>query len=254
MDLSTRTQAFIEGLDDDAQESFLSMSEAEQLDYIALADSLATVSMKGIDFEMAKTENENMPILRVGLAPLVAGAKIVARLKGTRFIYSKEHKENWKKFKASNGDIFYTNSYSVFENINTGKEFGIWSYATLRILEKIPTKTVYGPDSKYKNDPVVEISYLGKIEGRDVLAKDHGIILTEGNAAHVFNVQVEKGVPVFQYEAGCLNPLNSPTPIVRNGEKVDRVEATKSRFDKLAALNGASVMGLAIDASSSSVQ
>jgi len=51
-----------------------------------------------------------------------------------------------------------------------------------------------------------------------------------------------------------LNPLNSPTPIVRNGEKVDRVEATKSRFDKLAALNGASVMGLAIDASSSSVQ
>jgi hypothetical protein len=249
MDLSTRTQAFVDGLDEDAAESFLSMSVQEQDDYIALSESFSAADVRGIELEMAKAENENMPILRVGMAPLVAGAKIAARLKGTRFIYSKEHKENWKKFKASNGDIYYTNSYSVFENLKTGKEFGIWSYATLRILEKIPTKEVYGPTSKF-NNPIVQIEYLGKIEGRDVLAKDHGIILTEGSSAHVFKVEVEKGHPTFQYEAGCLNPLNSPTPIVRNGEKVDRVEATKSRFDKLAALNGNN-NGLAIETTAS---
>lgn len=257
MELTKSTAAYVATLSDKAteegalseKEAFLLLSVEEQNAIVSEIEAMGVGS--GAELMTAKAELENLPIYAVDgakgtfvllklvddqVAKIPVGKKIFGRLLGTRFVHSKEHKENWKKTKAADGTIRYSNSYFVFENMKTGLKFGVWNMAGLRILEKVVTSESLG-DSTGKN-PEVAIEYVGLIEGRDKLQKDYGIILTEGNSSHVFDVVVEKGAIINQYEAGCMNPLNDPEPFVSSGEKKDKVEATKERFAQIAARNG----------------
>lgn len=220
-------------VEEQAEISLMSMDEKIQaLELLAsLGASVTTAS--DVAFKEAKPEQDNTVILAPGGIGLRAGTKFRAYLLGTVHIFSKEMKENWKEFKGKNQTFFYNSNYK-FRDMN-GKEFGIWSSPTLRILEKLPTHASL--PGMVKSDPLVEIHYLGKIEGKEVLKQEYGIELIKGNAAHVFKVKVAENVQYNPYIKGCVNSLNSPVPVESDSSApVSREEATRANYERLMAL------------------
>jgi hypothetical protein len=243
--LDQRLQAIFTALTAEEQAEVSIMSADDRVQALELISSLAASATIGGDmtFRDAKPEQDNTVILSPGGMGLRPGTTFRAYLLGTVHIFSKTIKENWKEFKG-NTQTFYYNSNYKFRDMN-GKEFGIWASPTLRILEKIPTHASL--PSIVKADPLVEIHYVGKIEGKDLLKQEYGIELIKGNAAHVFKVKVADGVQYNPYIKGCVNSLNSPFPIESDsGNPVSREEATRANYERLMALqaNGNDVAGL----------
>jgi hypothetical protein len=229
---------------DKEKEAFLKLSPEDKEAEIAFLLSLqsSATAKTDVEFKDVKPEKENINILTAGGPGLRAGAKIRAFLMGTVHVFSKEFKENWKEFQGENA-TFYYNNYLKFRGLD-GKEFGIWGSATLRMLEKVPTHASL--PTMVEVDPMVEISYIGKIEGRDRLESEFGIILKQGNSAHVFVAKVAATSQYNAYVKGCVNSLNSPTPIENGaGPLITREEATRSNYEKLMALqnNGSQISG-----------
>jgi len=226
------------------KEAFLKLSDEDkqaEVDLLLSIQASATASVD-VEFKDVKPEQDNINILTAGGPGLRAGAKIRAYLLGTVHIFSKEFKENWKEFQGET-TTFYYNTYLKFRGLD-GKEFGIWGSATLRMLEKVPTHASL--PTMVKEDPMVEISYVGKIEGRERLEKEFGIIIKQGNSAHVFNAKVAASAQYDAYVKGCVNSLNSPTPTENGaGPVISREEATRSNYEKLMALqnNGSAISG-----------
>jgi hypothetical protein len=242
--LEPRLKAIFASLTTAEQAELSVMNVQERQDALDLMASLAASATAGNDiiFKDAKPEQDNAVILTPGGMGLRAGSKFRAYLLGTVHIFSKEIKENWKEF-IGKTQTFYYNSYYKFRDVN-GKEFGIWSSPTLRILEKLPTHASL--PGMVKSDPLVEISYIGKIEGKEILKQEHGIELQKGNVAHVFKVKVPESVSYNPYIKGCINNLNSPTPVESDSDTpVSREEATRANYERLMALQsgGSDVAG-----------
>jgi hypothetical protein len=235
--LTEGQKAILGSMDADgvAELSTMTIEEVQQtLDLIASLGSSANMA-GDVEFVDAKPEREDIAILTAGSAALRAGTKIRAYLLGTVHIFSKSMKENWKEFKTEKQLYFY-NSYYKFRDMN-GKEFGIWASPTLRVLEKIPTHA--STPALVAQDPLVEISYFGKIEGKERLKQEFGLELSKGNAAHVFTVRVPANVKVQNYIKGSINSLNSPVPVESSADtSVSREEATRQNYEKLMALQG----------------
>jgi hypothetical protein len=243
--LDQRLQTIFNGLSASEQAEIALMNMEEKVQSLELIASLAASASIGGDmaFKVAKPEQDSTVILSPGGIGLRAGTTFRAYLLGTVHIFSKDMKENWKEFKGKTQTFFYNSNYK-FRDMN-GKEFGIWSSPTLRILEKIPTHASL--PSIVKADPLVEITYVGKIEGKEVLKQEYGIELTKGNAAHVFTVKVAEGVQYNPYIKGCVNSLNSPVPVESDSASpVSREEATRANYERLMALQsgGNDVAGL----------
>lgn len=243
--LDQRLQAIFAGLSIEEQAEISMMSMDEKVQALELIASLSASATIGGDmaFKEAKPEQDNAVILSPGGIGLRPGTTFRAYLLGTVHIFSKEVKENWKEFKGKTQTFFYNSNYK-FRDMN-GKEFGIWSSPTLRILEKIPTHASL--PSIVKADPLVEIHYVGKVEGKEVLKQEYGIELTKGNAAHVFKVKVADNVQYNPYIKGCVNSLNSPVPVENDSASpVSREEATRANYERLMALQsgGNDVAGL----------
>src|SRR5690606_29507833 len=103
-----------------------------------------------------------------------------------------------------------------------GNIFRIWRSPMLSILEKVATHTV--TPSNVGKDPLVTIEYHGKIEGADEVKRITGITLESGDSMHHFTVKLESDARVEKYIAGCINQLNSPYPIKRADQKLDKVD------------------------------
>lgn len=233
--LDERLQAVFAGLTKEEQAEIAVMGIEEKVEALELMASLASSVTAGGDiaFKDARPEKDNLQILTPGGIGLRAGTTFRAYLLGTVHVFSKDVKENWKEFKGKTQTFFY-NSYYKFRDIN-GKEFGIWSSPTLRDLEKVPTHAAL--PSMVKADPMVQISYIGKVEGKEILKQEHGIELTKGNAAHVFKVKVAESVNYNPYIKGCINSLNSPTPVENDSATpVSREDATRANYERLMAL------------------
>jgi len=243
--LDQKLQAIFNGLSASEQAEIAIMNMEEKVQSLELIASLAASATIGGDmgFKDAKPEQDSTVILSPGGIGLRPGTTFRAYLLGTVHIFSKDMKENWKEFKGKNQTFFYNSNYK-FADMN-GKEFGIWSSPTLRILEKIPTHASL--PSIVKANPLVEIHYVGKVEGKEVLKQQYGIELTKGNAAHVFTVKVADGVQYNPYIKGCVNSLNSPVPVESDSANpVSREEATRANYERLMALQsgGSDVAGL----------
>jgi hypothetical protein len=244
--LSPKLQAVLESLSAEERADILAMEPEAQVDALEMIASLENSENVATDVEFvaAKPERDDILILTAGGPGLRAGKKIRAFLMGTVHVFAKEMKENWKEYKGRTQTFFY-NSYFKFKDIN-GKEFGIWSSPTLRILEKIPTHA--STPSLVAQNPMVEIKYVGLVEGKEVLKQVYGIELTKGNKAHVFQVNVASGVRYNAYVKGCVNSLNSPFPIESDetAGTVSREEATRANYEKLMALQngGDAISGL----------
>ena len=249
MALEPRLQAVLASLTAEERTGILALSSEEQIEQLEMIASIeASATMGGdVAFVSAKPTQENILILTAGGPGLRAGTTIRGYLMGIVHVFAKEMKENWKEFKGKK-QVFFYNSYFKFKDAN-GKEFGIWNSPALRNLEKIPTHAAT-PALVGKN-PLVEIKYVGKIEGKEVLKQQYGLELTKGNAAHVFIPKVEDGVRFNAYVKGAVNSLNSPVPVESEEEAgtVTREDATRSNYERLMQLQaqaegGSSVAGL----------
>jgi hypothetical protein len=236
--LDANLQSVFAALTDAEKAEMSVMSPEERVQALELMASLSASAEFSGDtvFKDAKPEQDTTVVLSPGGMGLRAGTKFVAYLQGTIHIFAKDIKENWKEYKEGNKTYFYNSNYK-FRDLN-GKEFKIWASPTLRILEKIPTHSA--TPSLVKSDPLVEIHYIGKIEGKEVLKQEYGIELTKGNSAHVFKVKVAEGVKFNPYVKACVNSLNSPFPIQSSdsNESVTREEATRAMYERLMALQG----------------
>lgn len=235
--LDARLSAVFATLTPEEQKEFEAMSlEDRILELSMIADiSESSVSLlKGANLKAAKEENINLPILTAGGPGLRAGTKIAAFFMGVHHVFSKEVKENWKPFKG-NKQMYYYNSYLKFKT-RDGKEFGIWNSATLSILTKVLTHS--SAPGIIAKDPLVAITYVGLVEGREVLERDYGIVLTTGNKAHVFTTDIEEGAQIMQYKKGVFCNLNAPTPIESDEDSaaITKEDATRSNYERLMAL------------------
>jgi len=222
--------AVLSDYSDKEKEAFLKLSEEEKEEEVAglLALQASAVALTDIEMTETKPEQESIKIYSAGGPGLRAGSKIKAYLMGTHHVFAKEFKENWKEFVAQDGTVFFTNDYLQFKGLD-GKVFGVWGGATLRSLEVVPTLS----SATGQIDPLVEISYIGKIEGRERLAKEFGIKLTQGNSCHIFTTKVDARVKYDKYTKGCTNSLNRPFPIQNNGPVITRDEATRINYEKI---------------------
>jgi hypothetical protein len=235
--------AILADMTPDQQTALATLTDEEKvakLEFLLSIQSSA-VFANDVEFLDVKPVKENIEILTAGGMGLTAGTRIRAFLLGTVHVYTKDFKPNWKIFTSENGATYYYNSYIKFQNVQ-GIDFGIWNSPTLRMLEKVPTNAAL--PELVKSNPLVEVNYVGKIEGRERLSKEFGIELRQGNSAHVFQPKIAAGVKYDSYVKGCVNSLNSPFPIERaEAGSVSRDEATRSNYEKLMALqnNGSTI-------------
>jgi len=215
---------------DKEKEAFLALTPEEQEEEVNGLLALQAPAIAATDVEMVSTkpEQESIKIYSAGGPGLRAGAKFKAYLMGTHHVFAKEFKENWKEFVAQDGTMFYTNDYLQFKGLD-GKIFGVWGGATLRSLEIVPTLS----SNTGRIDPLVEVSYTGKIEGKERLEKEFGIKLTKGNSCHIFTSEVDARLIYDRYTKGCINSLNKPFPMVSNGPTISRDEATRANYEKI---------------------
>jgi hypothetical protein len=220
------------------------MSLEEKISALEFTASIieANAAVKNVTFEDVESERENITILTPGGFGLRAGTTITAYLQGTYHVFAKTLKENWKEFVTAEGDMYYYNFYYRFRDAN-GKIFGIWGSPTLSILQKLPTNS--SAPMLVGSDPLVSITYVGKVEGKEILKQEYGIELTKGNAAHVFVTQVAQGVVYDRYVKGCVNNLNPVSPSTKAKSSLSAFEASKLNYEKIMALQNGSTTDIA---------
>lgn len=223
--------AVSKNLSEDQIEKLESMTAEERQEHLAILVQ-AELDGDALNFVDVETDElDNMKVFTVG--DLVPGQILSGRYLGVRHIFSKKLKENWKEFVAADGTVYYYNAIYVFEGITDKKEWGIFKSPTLNLLEKMTTLA----SGSGKKNPAVKLTYIGKIEGRDVLERDYKLKITKGTSAHVFKVQHEPNTEILKFEVkGIVCSLNSPLPMTSStagGAKVDKLQSSANNFNRL---------------------
>lgn len=181
--------------------------------------------LKTFDLETSET----YPIFSFGIEAgegvILPKNKIRGTFLGTVPMFSKTFKENWDEI-TENGQTVYMSTHYAFEDAK-GNKFGVFGSSTLWKLQKIPTLAT----GKAFVNPLVEVEYIGKVEGRETLEKEYGIKLTKGNSAHVFDVKTNAHVdPTVK---GCINYLRNPVPNF-GAEKntISAIEVARQNWEK----------------------
>lgn len=201
-------------------------NEVETVDY----NSVSLVS--GQDTELNSVEiqtEEKYPIFSFGTEAgpgvILPKGKIRGTFLGTVPMFSKTFKENWDELEVE-GQVIYASKHFAFTDAN-GNKFGIFSSSNLWKLTKIPTAI----SGKAFKNPTVEVEYVGKVEGRDVLEKEFGIKIQKGNSAHVFNVKTDTQVDMTI--EGCVNYLRNPIPSLgAKKEGRDAIETARKSWER----------------------
>ena len=232
LDLSSEQMAAFKGFAKEDQAEILglkSASEAVSMIEALMSMAVSTSKLANVELHEAKSELENITIFSAGGPGFRAGTTFRAALLGTHHIYSTEYKENWEEYVEDDNTWYYN---SIFKFDADGKQFGIWNYGTLSDLRKIPTLA----SRTAKSNPIVEVTYVGKVEGRDVLKSKYNIELTRGNEAHVFIIKTD--AVINRYEPGTLNSLNAPFPVSSKKSGLNKFEATRQNYERILAAQG----------------
>lgn len=184
-------------------------------------------------------EREEYPIFRMGgnEVPangredntLYAGDEIGGEFLGTVPMFSTEPKENWGE-EIVDGKKIWTNKHYAFKRAD-GTMFGLFATSTLWKLQKIATSATH---QAIKN-PLVKVSYVGLVEGKEVLKEKYGIELTSGSKAHVCKLAHSKDARISEYTKGCVNLLRSPKPTFGEKSNLSSFEQDVANFEKMQA-------------------
>lgn len=191
----------------------------------------------GTDLVEASLTNdrEEYPIFRLGgneipangreENTLYAGDEIGGEFLGTNPMFSTEPKENWEEVLVD-GKKIWTNKHYVFKKAD-GTMFGLFATSTLWKLQKIVTSATKATVA----NPKVKISYVGLVEGKELLKEKYGVEITSGNKAHVCKLAHSKDAVISEYTKGCVNLLRSPRPTFGPKSNLSSFEQDVANFE-----------------------
>lgn len=192
----------------------------------------------GTDLVEASLTNdrEEYPIFRLGgneipatgreENTLYAGDEIGGEFLGTNPMFSTEPKENWDE-QLVDGKKIWVNKHYAFKKAD-GTLFGLFATSTLWKLQKIATSAT-NPSIK---NPMVKVSYIGLVEGKEVLKEQYGVEITSGNKAHVCKLAHSRDAKISEYTKGCVNLLRSPKPTFGEKSNLSAFEQDVMNFEK----------------------
>lgn len=234
---TTEQQTIIKNLSAEEKKVFEGLKHEDQLAYIVRIE-MKNDSFDSVEFAEIEDTLENVTLL----APkspsnplgLVAGDVVVGRLLGYVNMFSEDEKENWTKvIDRESGKLFYANGYYKFQR-KDGSLVGLRSGSNLWRLGKIAT--VATNPLTIKENPVVKVTYLGLIEGKERLKAEFGIEIQSGNSSHVYKIEPAKNA-VISKEKGIINYLNSPVPVVYGNDGRSDAEIAMDNYTKQAIAN-----------------
>ena len=203
----------------------------------------AALAALGLTEHVLEVQTDDYPILSFGDVvaagevaqpnTIYAGQTVVGHLVGTVPMWSLEPKENWKEEEAE-GRKYFTSLHYKFIG-QDGKAFGLFSSSTLFNLQKILTSST----DPVLGNPLIGVKYLGKIVGKEILAKEHNIELTKGDSAHVCKILTPAGLVIDPYISGCINYTRNPMPNFGTKVKVSKIEQAKQNFARIEAMREA---------------
>ena len=194
----------------------------------------------GADLVEAKlsTERDDYPLFRLGgneipaagraANTIYAGDEIGGEFLGTKPMFSTEPKENWDE-QVIEGRKVWTNKHYVFRKAD-GSLIGLFASSTLWKLQKIATAATH-PAIK---NPLVKVSYVGLIEGKERLKDEFGIEIKSGNKAHVCRIAHSKDARVSETVAGCVNLTQSPRPTFGKTSDLSSFDQDVANYEKMA--------------------
>lgn len=236
--LSADQEKIVKAFSAEELEAFKALpSDERRIEMLEMIASTALATDVTGDFEeiSGADEQEDVTILSAGGLGCQAGQVFVARFLGTVPMFSQDFKENWEEH-VIEGRTVYMNSYYLFENAKTGKKFGLYKAPCLnKVLPKVPTKASNG---NVAANPLVRITYVGKIKGKDVLRDKYDLVLTSGNEAHVHTVELERGIRFDRYRPGVVNYLKNPIPNLGAKEKLSTLDQAQRDWAQLEMVNG----------------
>lgn len=234
---TTAQDQIIKNLSAEEKKIFKTLKFEDQMAYV-LRIEMKEDSFDGVEFEEINDTLEDVTLL----APkspsnplgLVAGDVVIGRLLGYVNMFSESPKENWDKIvDQESGKLFYANGYYKFQR-KDGSLFGLRSGSNLWRLGKIAT--VATNPLAYRENPVVKVTYLGLIEGKEKLKADYGIEIQSGSSSHVYKIEPSKTAVVLK-EKGIVNYLNSPIPVVHSDDNRTASEIAVANYTKQAIAN-----------------
>lgn len=240
MKLTAEQETLLKGYTAEQREEFDKLSAAEKTARLEMLARFAKPATTGTEMEEAVgATREEYPI--ISPASLVAGMKIVGRFLGTKFMFSTEEKKNWEVEvipTAQGNKKIWVNRHYVLEDLESGEKFGVFKSPSLnKVLPKVPTRAAYefhrGDAPEGLVNPVVELEYVGHIEGVEKLKNEYDLQITNGNSSHVFFVRLPKGFTYDGYATGVVNWINEPTPNFGTSEKLEGQEARERDLRRL---------------------
>jgi hypothetical protein len=197
-------------------------------------DEAQTVELKANaseEYPIYRTPSEKKPDDEFTIK---TGTVITAEFLGTKSMHSTERKENWEKTKVGN-DTYYVNKHFLFQDAD-GKKFGLFRSGSLWQLEHLMTNASH-PEIV---NPVVRLAYVGLVTGAEELKK-HGLVLKDGDNAHVFKIDTAKSARFEQFFKGCINMLNDPSPLKKENNGLEGIHQDIANYQALQSLRGKSL-------------
>jgi hypothetical protein len=216
------------------REAFEALKDDKKVEMLELIQATAAPVVVDLEFEdVGADEEEDITILSSGGLGCKAGTVFVAEFLGTMPMFSKAAKENWDEIEVE-GVPIWVNHYYVFRNPKTGKKFGLYKAPFLnRVLPKVPTAATNPTIA----NPVIKITYVDKVKGKDKLKELYDFELQSGNEAHVHLVQLPKGLRYDRYRSGFCNYLRPAVPAIKGKEKLSLKEQMEKDWAQIENLN-----------------
>jgi DNA-binding transcriptional ArsR family regulator len=240
LQLSDAHKKVLETFSEDDFKLFEAMEDKQKLEMLdfLVQESSVTIDESEFSFDSAEIQNMREEILMIQPnGPLCRpGKTFLVELLGTMPMWSLKKQTGWKDHVAPNGKKFWTSHYYVCMDIKTGKKIGFYRNPVLvKYLTKIPTAA---SNVNVASNPKLKIGYVGLIEGEERLANEFGIELVNGGEkAHVFTVDVEKGLKFNRYRPGIINYLDNPIPNFGEKEQISEIDRATRDWEQLEMLN-----------------
>lgn len=231
--LTPAQQKILDGLNVDFRESYDALkSDAQKLNVLTLMVAEEENAEVATDPELMSAEalesvDDEIVMIRLGKMECPIGKKFRVRLLGTKTMKSKKKTQGWTEWKH-NGEVRFTQTYYVCEDVRTGMKIGFFRNSVLnKYLPKILTKA---SGKGIEVDPILEIEYFGLLTDKARLENEFGIV-TEFDKAHAVKVRLPKDIKIDIYGKAVVNYLESPRPSFGDAETFSDTERAERDWE-----------------------
>lgn len=232
----TADQIKIVGSMTDDEVEFLFNSEADQRLVIISQMAQSAIDSEELGKNIDFTSNlfgGNKPY-RLGEMMFRKGVAFRAQFMGLIYLWSASEKEHWPKIVSEDG----TNEKYRGVALNFRQTDGsiIQVFPSTMLANQVRNILTKSSGSNVDSDPILTITYDGKLDDKAVLKEVYKFETTE-KTAHATTLEFEKSRVRFGTGRGVLNPLNSPElpNLVTYDEDMESSEITANNYEALQA-------------------